>query len=583
MAQQTTLKTKLDSSTGLDLNIRSNWYWGFLIGVIVLTYLAGYQITLMDVDAAQYASISREMAETGNYLEVTNRYQDYLDKPPLLFWFGALFIQILGPHDWAYRLPTLLFALLAAYSIYKYCRFFYPELTARLAGIILLGCQALILTAHDCRTDTILMAAVTFCIWQATSYVKTNRSVNFYGACLGLGMALLAKGPIGAVVPVVALGADWAIKRQWRNILRVEWLSALVVVAALLAPMTYGLYQQWGWHGVKFYYWTQSFGRITGESEWDNGADISFLFTNLLWSFLPWTPWFLVGIYIAFQDLVKRKLRLTEHQEAASIIGFLIPLLMLSTSRYQLPHYSYVLLGLVAVLAARAMVVGNQPPLASKLGWYFAYLLSGFCALLLGLAFYVTDFGTLTWFIWATLVLGWLLKTYLEFRLKAIPLALFTSLVLSICLANITLSSLYYPTILTYQAPTTAVEILADKKIDLDHYITYEFESHAADFYAGTAIPDYRSAKDLARELSPDLSYFILIKDSNLPKLDSIGLKYETVALLQDYHVTKLTLPFLNKATRATKTEPCQIVKTTKVGLAYAQHAVLGSRSRGQH
>src|SRR4051812_7880199 len=70
-----------------------------LIVSLVLIYLAGFWIDVMDIDAAQYASISREMSDTGNYLHVFDKGKDYLDKPPFLFWISALSMKIFGANN----------------------------------------------------------------------------------------------------------------------------------------------------------------------------------------------------------------------------------------------------------------------------------------------------------------------------------------------------------------------------------------------------------------------------------------------------------------------------------------------------
>lgn len=543
-------------------------YWYFLVILAIVTYLVGYGIPLMDVDAAQYASISREMAEKGNYLEVTNRDVAYLDKPPLLFWLGSIFITIFGAYDWAYRLPTLLAILVGSYSVFRFSKLYYNDLISSFAGIMMLLNQAVILTAHDCRTDTLLMAAVAYSIWQLSGYLQTRSWSYFYGACIGIGAALLTKGPIGLIVPVVAFSLDWALKRQWKNFLRIEWLSALVVIAVILAPMTYGLYTQWGMKGVRFYYWTQSFGRITGESEWDNGADISFLFTNLLWSFLPWTPWFLYGLYVSFKELISQKFRLSDEQEAISSLGFLLPMLMLSTSKYQLPHYSYVLLGSVALLSAKGFVAAGRSAVMYKIGNGFKWLMYGVVGLIMMLHSYFSEtswvaigcFGVM-----AALIFG---TTDVERKSKPSLILQFLALSFSIAFANIILSAFYYPTILTYQAPTTAIKWVEENRIDPATYCTLDFESHAADFYSRRTIPNYLNAQQLKDSLKADGSYYILLRESMTDRLDSAGLVYEVVHKLPHYHVTKLTLPFLDKTRRNSVCIPSIIVKTTRVGLA---------------
>lgn len=57
-----------------------------VIFLCISTYLLGmFLIPLMDVDAAQYASISREMLARNSFLQVFDLGKDYLDKPPMLF------------------------------------------------------------------------------------------------------------------------------------------------------------------------------------------------------------------------------------------------------------------------------------------------------------------------------------------------------------------------------------------------------------------------------------------------------------------------------------------------------------------
>ncbi|UPT67399.1 MAG: hypothetical protein M0D57_01550 [Sphingobacteriales bacterium JAD_PAG50586_3] len=59
--------------------------WAFVAFTIV--YVVGLFVDVMEVDAAQYASISREMADDGSWLQVMHRHQNYLDKPPCCFGF----------------------------------------------------------------------------------------------------------------------------------------------------------------------------------------------------------------------------------------------------------------------------------------------------------------------------------------------------------------------------------------------------------------------------------------------------------------------------------------------------------------
>src|SRR5664279_2787420 len=142
----------------------------WLIVVCILGWLAGWQIPLMEIDAVQYANISREMLLHKNFYQLYDQGKDYLDKPPMLFWLSSASMWIFGIHDWAYRLPSFLFSILSVYSTYRFALLYYPRRMALLSALVLASSQAIFLINHDVRTDTMLMGWVIFSIWQLAAW-----------------------------------------------------------------------------------------------------------------------------------------------------------------------------------------------------------------------------------------------------------------------------------------------------------------------------------------------------------------------------------------------------------------------------
>ncbi|MDX1579466.1 MAG: glycosyltransferase family 39 protein, partial [Gemmatimonadota bacterium] len=64
--------------------------WAAVGLVVLLPYALGLGLDILEVDAAQYAAIARDMAESGRCLELVDRGEPFLNKPPLLFWLSAL-------------------------------------------------------------------------------------------------------------------------------------------------------------------------------------------------------------------------------------------------------------------------------------------------------------------------------------------------------------------------------------------------------------------------------------------------------------------------------------------------------------
>ena len=154
-------------------------------------------IDIMEVDAAQYASISYEMSQTGNYLQVYHHGHDYLDKPPLLFWMASLSISIFGNSNVGYKLPAIILLWLAIWATYKFGQLWYSRKVGIMAGLILGTTQAFHLMTNDVRTDGLLMSFVMLSVYFLSLYLKKGglSSLILGGACLG--GAMLSKGPVG--------------------------------------------------------------------------------------------------------------------------------------------------------------------------------------------------------------------------------------------------------------------------------------------------------------------------------------------------------------------------------------------------
>ena len=157
----------------------TNSYLFFIILCIIVYIVGSITVPLMEIDSVQYANISREMLLNKSFLQIFDQGKDYLDKPPLLFWVSALSMYIFGINDIAFRIPSILMAVLAIYSTYKFTRLYYVKEVALLAALVLASSQAMFLITHDLRTDTMLMVWVILCIWQFSSWLFTKKSISF--------------------------------------------------------------------------------------------------------------------------------------------------------------------------------------------------------------------------------------------------------------------------------------------------------------------------------------------------------------------------------------------------------------------
>lgn len=538
---------------------RNDWVFAGILFSLLLVYIIGLPVDVMNIDAAQYAAMALEMQQTGSYLQVFEQGRDYLDKPPLLFWLSAIALSVLGEYDWVYKLPSVLFTALAAYSLYRFALLYYSNLIARLSVIVFLSSQALFLMNNDIRTDNLLMGSCMLAIWQIASYVKgSSGKMALVWAGLGIGLGMLAKGPLGLIFPALAFFPVWFIQRKWSLIFKWEWLIVLLLASIVISPMCYGLYTQFDLHpdkvvngktgvsGLYFYFWEQSFGRITGESTWSNNTGPFFFLHTYLWAFLPWV-FFLIPALISIWN--KR----TEQKEWYALSGFLLIFLALSMSRYKLPHYIYLTLPLSALFVAR-YIAENSNSLKSRFIAFTSYsyplLAFIFCGIIWIYIFPPEALFSISIF---ALSLIWLLIVY--FKLKDPvwnPVLLLAGI--SVCL-NIVMNAWFYPELLKYQSSSMAMKYAVENGWNKEHIRRWNTNASALHFYAGGPIEALDTIND--RTHLPLLVY--TDEDGKL----QLEKDFETklIQTFEDFAVTRLNPVFLRETSRSEATKPYYLIK----------------------
>ncbi len=539
----------------------------------LIVYIIGLFIPLMEIDAAQYASISREMLDNKSYLQVFDLGKDYLDKPPMLFWLSALSMKFFGVHGWSYRLPSLLFSFLSVFSTYKLASLFYKKETAVLSALVLASCQAVFLINHDVRTDTMLMGWVIFSIWQLAAWYQTKKWSNFFLACIGIAGGMMTKGPIALMVPVFALAPHFILRREWKQLFRWEYLLAVIVIGILLIPMSIGLYQQYDLHpgkiihgvpiksGLRFFYWTQSFGRITGESEWKENSSFFFLMQNMLWSFLPWIIFFLIGLFLAAKKVLAQKFRLQAGQEFITTGGFIITYCALGSSQAQLPHYIFVVFPLAAIVTAVFLdKLLNEEGFVKWRRPLFIFHISVFI-LLWGMAIallVVMAKDSVRIIILSVFITGCVLRELIRLWVNKDnrPNRLLGICFYSIIGINFFLNLVFYPSLLQYQMGNTAAEYINQNKIPLSNTYVYGMsEGRTLDFYAQHIFQHKTDRSELAAQ---DI---IIASQDSLASLKSHWPQLKTLYTDNDYHVTTLSLPFLTPSKREQELKKYVIVE----------------------
>lgn len=201
----------------------------------------------LDRDEARFAQSTAQMLETGDFVDI--RYQDQAraGEPIGLHWLQAASVSAFSSTEarriWAYRLPSLLGAMLAAAACAWGAAAFFGPGAGCLAGAMLGGCLILSTEAGIAKTDALLCGATTLALAAlARLYAATRDQVQPANATtrlvfwLALALVVLDKGLAGLVVVGLTGLALWGWDRRAPWARGLGWIWGLILLAALVGP-----------------------------------------------------------------------------------------------------------------------------------------------------------------------------------------------------------------------------------------------------------------------------------------------------------------------------------------------------------
>ncbi len=204
-----------------------------LAAVIFLCFLGAHD--LWAPDEPFFGEGAREMLIDGQWLVTHVNGVVNSHKPPLFFWLIALFSLPLGHvTEFTARLPSVLAGLGTLVLIMRLGRRWFGPKTAALAGLLLATSYMFWDKARWSQIDSLLC----FLIWVALSAFADWRSGSADGRRAGAlfwcaaGLAVLAKGPVGLLLPLGIVIVVLALERD---------LGSLRCFAPLLGPLVFVL------------------------------------------------------------------------------------------------------------------------------------------------------------------------------------------------------------------------------------------------------------------------------------------------------------------------------------------------------
>lgn len=333
-----------------------------IIGLIAAAAaLAGvFTMPPLDRDESRYAQATAQMLETGDLINISFQDEARNKKPAGIYWMQAAVVGALSDSEarqiWAYRLPSVLGAILAALA----CFWGGSRLIGReaaFAGAALFAATALLgIEGGIAKTDAMLAGATTLAMAALANLRHGDggrKTVMLFWFAIGLG--LLIKGPVTPMVAgltLVALGI-WERRLNWMNPLL--FIPGPLLAIAMFVPWFLAIQHATGGDFLRESLGQDMLGKVSEGQERHGGLPGYYIaFIPLL--LFPATLFLVPGIARIWDTL---RLKVDDHATEAArfLVAWVVPTwIVFELTSTKLPHYVLPVYPALALIAGRGLM-----------------------------------------------------------------------------------------------------------------------------------------------------------------------------------------------------------------------------------
>lgn len=216
------------------------WLWGFLGLIELLRILLLFQLPFTDTTEARYAEIARKMVETHDWVTPQFDYGvPFWGKPPLHTWVSALGMELFGVGHFGARIFIFVISVATLWMLYVWAAAIRGRDYALVGTAILASSALYYLASATVMTDLVMAAGVFLSMAGFYSAISEQRYARVWGYLffVGLGIGMLAKGPVAVVLAAIPIGMWVLLKNRWVDTWnRLPWVEGSLLACCIFLP-----------------------------------------------------------------------------------------------------------------------------------------------------------------------------------------------------------------------------------------------------------------------------------------------------------------------------------------------------------
>ena len=222
-----------------------NYIFLFLFSVL-MTVSGLAAMPPLDRDEPRFVQATKQMAETGNYVDIRFQEGTRYQKPIGIYWLQSAAVILSGQGAeapiWVYRLVSVLGIAIAVVATAWTGANLFGANAGVAAGLIMAAVFATAFEGRDAKTDAMLLACCVVAqgalaqIYMASRRNEAVPSRLRWMFWIAQGAGILIKGPITPLISVLTVAVLFAFERDWRWLSKLKAGRGLALVLLIVLP-----------------------------------------------------------------------------------------------------------------------------------------------------------------------------------------------------------------------------------------------------------------------------------------------------------------------------------------------------------